>query len=407
MTDHQTPEHGERAHAKLSASGSDRWIHCPGSIRLTAALPDTTSEFAEWGTRCHELGELALRGRFLGEAVKYSKSVEMVDPVTGAKVIDLLTGKAKLISAYDKQHYEAVALYRDYVGDLIQRYGQGEKPIVIVERRVKFRRWVPQGFGTGDCILVFPRKKLAIVVDLKGGEGLLVFAEDNSQLKLYAAGTLDLLDGICDIDNIILSIAQPRRDHFDEWAMTAQDLLAWLDEIRPIAEEAFAGSNRLSAGTHCKFCKAEARCPERARVALELFGDETHPALLGLDKIAEYLPQLPLIAAWVKKVQDYAFGQAVNSGAKIPGYKLVAGRSTRKWSDESRVAQVMQEEGLKDADIWNKKLIGLTDAEKLLGKKNRVFELAVKNEGTPTLVPESDARAEWRNEAAILANFDD
>lgn len=179
MSDHHTldlptaVDHAAQAHAILSASGSDRWIHCPGSIKLCRDLPDTTSEFAQWGTVCHELGEMALRARFLGEKQDFQVRVEKTDPTTG---------KVELVPKFDAEHFAAVAIYRDYVSELIARYGNGEKPIVIVERRLKFRRWVPQGFGTGDCILVFPKQKLAIMVDLKGGEGVLVHPEWNSQL---------------------------------------------------------------------------------------------------------------------------------------------------------------------------------------------------------------------------------
>ena len=393
MTEH--PDHGERAHAPLSPSGGDRWINCPGSIRLTEGLPDTSSEFAEWGTQCHELGELALRARFHGEKVNFSQTKEHIDSETG---------EIRRVPKWDKEHFAAVSQYRDYIQDLINKHGQGETPVVIIERRVKFRRWVPGGFGTGDCILFFPQKKLVVVVDLKGGEGVLVFAENNSQLKFYAAGAMDLLEHICDVERVVLSICQPRRDHFDEWEIAAGELLSWLEEIRPVAEEAFAGSSRLVAGTHCQFCKAEARCPQRTRVALELF---EQPALLGPERIAELLPKLPLIEAWAKKLQVYAFDQAVNHGVRFTGYKLVAGRATRRWSDPKRVAEVLIEDGLKPADIWEQKILGITDAEKLVGKKHRVFELAVKGEAKPALVPDSDKRAEWRSTAEVHADFDD
>lgn len=396
MTEH-LPSHQERSHAILSASGSDRWINCPGSIALTADLPDTTSEFAEWGTVCHELGELALRARFLGEKVNFQQTVQ---------VFDADTCTTKEVPKFDEGHFAAAAQYRDYVRDLITRYGEGETPIIVVERRVKFRRWVPQGFGTGDCIIVFPQKRLAIMVDLKGGEGVLVFAEDNSQLKLYAAGTLDLLDKIVEIDRIVLSICQPRRDHFDEWEISTADLLAWLEQIRPVAEEAFAGSARLVPGEHCQFCKAVARCPERAKQAMALYEDPNRPVLLSPEQIADMLPKLALVEAWAKKLQTYAYAQALN-GVKFPGYKLVAGRANRKWTDPTKVGEILKEDGISEDEIWSKSLIGITEAEKLVGKKHRVFELAKKGEGKPTLVPETDPRAELCNAAAVIANFDD
>lgn len=405
MSDHHTQElpaapvdHAARAHAILSASGSDRWIHCPGSIQLCRDLPDTSSEFAEWGTVCHELGEMALRARFLGEKQDFQQRVKQVNPETGA---------VTEVPKFDAEHFAAVATYRDYVTELIARYGEGEQPVVIVERRLKFRRWVPQGFGTGDCILVFPRRRRAVMVDLKGGEGVLVSPEWNSQLMLYGAGTLDYFGGIVDIDEVVLSICQPRRDNLVEWTIDTRELLGWLETIRPIAEEAFAGSNRLVAGDHCKFCKAAARCPERARVAMTLFKDTPAPALLSMQEIGELLPHLKLVEEWAKKLQFFAYDAAVNQGIQVPGHKLVAGRAYRQWSDPAAAAEVLKEEGLNDDEIWNKKLVGITDLEKKLGKKHRVFELTVKGDPKPTLVPAEDPRPEWRSTSQVLAAFDD
>lgn len=168
MTEHATPDHGERAHAVLSASSADRWLNCPGSVALTRDLPDTTSSYAEWGTTCHELGELALRNRLLGEKVIFEE------------------GK------YDQEMYEAVAAYRNFAEGLIAEYD--ETPLIWIEERLDFSRWVPGGFGTADLVLVFLRARKAYMVDLKGGQGIKVFAADNPQLKLYGAGVLNLLD---------------------------------------------------------------------------------------------------------------------------------------------------------------------------------------------------------------------
>lgn len=382
MTEHATPDHAERVHAVLSASGAERWLNCPGSVALTRDLPDTTSSYAEWGTRCHELGELALRNRLLGEHVVFEE------------------GK------YDAEMFEAVAAYRSFAEKLLDEHA--EKPIIFIEARLDFSRWVPGGFGTADLVLVFPQARKAYMVDLKGGQGIKVYAEQNPQLMLYGAGTLDLLDCMVEIDEIELCIAQPRLDHFDRWAISTADLLAWLAKVKPVAEDAYRGSAKLAAGDWCTFCKVKNTCPERAREAVALFEEhDVTPGLLTMEQIAALLPKLPRILSWAKGIQDFAYEQAFQHGAKVPGYKLVAGRSTRKWSDEKRVAEVLAEEGFTEDDIWTKKLIGLTEAEKLVGKKHRVFELTVKTEGKPTLVPESDQRAEWHSTESVLANFDD
>lgn len=382
MTEHATPAHSERAHAILSASGADRWLNCPGSVALTKDMPDTTSEYAEWGTMCHELGELALRNRLLGEHIVIPEG------------------------RFDAEMFTAVAAYRTYVEELISQYG--EEPVIFIEERLDFSRWVPHGFGTGDLVLIFVAAKTVVVVDLKGGQGIRVDAEDNPQLKLYGAGALDLCAGICDIENVRVCIAQPRKEHFDDWTISAPELLAWLERtVAPIAQIAMAGTGKLAAGDHCVFCKAKAQCPERAREAMELFEEhDVIPGLLTFEQIAALLPKLNRIKSWATEIQDFAYAQAKDYGAKIPGYKLVAGRANRKWADEARVAEELQKDGFKDTDIWSKKLIGITAAEQLVGKKHRIFELTIKPEGAPTLVPESDERAEWRSMESVLADFD-
>jgi len=382
MTEHATPDHGERAHAVLSASGADRWLNCPGSVAFTRDMPDTSSSYAEWGTTCHELGELALRNRLLGEKVVLESD------------------------KYDAEMYAAVAAYRNFAEGILAEHD--EEPLIWIEERLDFSRWVPGGFGTADLVLVFPRAKKAYMVDLKGGQGIKVFAADNPQLKLYGAGVLDLLDCIVEIQSIELCIVQPRIAHFDRWEISAEELLVWLEDIKPIAHDAYKGSATLRAGDHCTFCKVRATCPERAREAVSTFEEhDAIPGLLSFEQIAALLPKLDRIINWAKNIQDFAYVQARDHGGKIPGYKLVAGRSNRRWTDEARVAEVLKQDGFNDDDIWTKKLLGITDAEKLVGKKHRVFELAQKAEGKPTLVPESDPRAEWHSAEATLAAFDD
>jgi hypothetical protein len=382
MTEHATPDHGERAHAVLSASGADRWLNCPGSVALTRDMPDTSSSYAEWGTTCHELGELALRNRLLGEKVVFESD------------------------KYDAEMYAAVAAYRNFAEGILAEHD--EEPLIWIEERLDFSRWVPGGFGTADLVLVFPRAKKAYMVDLKGGQGIKVFAADNPQLKLYGAGVLDLLDCIVEIQSIELCIVQPRIDHFDRWEIRAEELLVWLEDIKPIAHDAYKGSATLRAGDHCTFCKVRATCPERAREATSLFEEhDVIPGLLSFEQIAALLPKLDRIINWAKNIQDFAYVQVRDHGGKIPGYKLVAGRSNRRWTDEARVADVLKQDGFTDDDIWTKKLLGIGDAEKLVGKRHRVFELAQKAEGKPTLVPESDPRAEWHSAEATLAAFDD
>lgn len=372
-------------HAILSASGAAKWLACPGSIALEAQFPDTQSPEAAEGTIAHELAEKALRERYHGV------------------VSEMPAGR------YTAEMFEMVSLYRDNIERLIQELGRGERPVVMVEQRLSFARWVPEGFGTGDCVLLFPGARVAAMVDLKYGKGVKVYAERNPQLMLYGAGTMDLVEPICDIDRIVLVIDQPRLSHLDVWEVSKADLLDWLDSIRPVAEAAHRGTDELHAGDHCreKFCKAQGACPELERTAMAVFEDGPVASTLSPERISELLPKVPLVAAWAKSVEAYALDRATNHGVRFPGYKLVEGRTTRRWSDEDAVAAVLKEEGVEDDAIWTKKLLGLGDAEKLLGKKHRVFELTVRQAARPTLVPESDKRPEFNSAAAVSAAFED
>lgn len=361
------------AHAKLSCSGSKKWISCPASIRLEAAFPNETSVHAAAGTLCHELGELRLTQEFLGKTVIYERD------------------------KYDGEMFSAVQFYLDAVKLLIAEYGNGEEPVAMLEVQLDLTRWIPDGFGTADCVIVFPRQKLVIVADLKYGKGVLVEAAGNSQLRLYGAGVLDLLSLAYDVERIVTVVIQPRRNHVDREELGGQELLDWMDTVvAPAVAATELADAPAVPGDHCHdgFCRARHTCAARAAEATAAFtANDKIPGLLTPEEVAKLLPVVGRIANWAKGLADFAQEQAVKYGQEYPGYKLVEGRSYRVWSDENAVASVLVEEGgLKPDDIWTRKLIGITDAERLVGKDHPVFNLAVKPPGKPTLVPVSDKR---------------
>ena len=266
-----------------------------------------------------------------------------------------------------------------------------------------FSKWVEHGFGTGDCVIV--ADNLLHIIDLKYGVGILVSAsgEDgtgNSQLKCYALGALDTFGDLYDIRRIKLSIYQPRRENVDTFELSREDLLAWAEGVlAPIAALAYEGLGEFSAGDHCQFCKVKATCRKRAEYNLDLakYDFEEGP-LLEADEIAEILPQIDSLVSWAEDIKSYALEQAL-SGVRYPGFKLVEGRSNRKYIDEVAVATVVSNAGY---DPYEKKLLGITAMQRQLGKKKfdeLLSGLIIKPQGKPVLAPESDKRPEFNTAA--------
>ncbi len=270
-------------------------------------------------------------------------------------------------------------------------------PQVLIEQRLDFSDFVPDGFGTGDCVIL--AEDTIHLVDLKYGTGLIVEAEENTQLMLYGLGCLQLFDGIYDIKKISMTIFQPRRDNISTYEMSKEDLLKWAEEyVKPRAKLAHDGVGDFCAGNWCQFCKVKATCRERARANLELAKlDFALPPTLTDDEIEEILGQLGDLTSWAKDIQEYALSRA-KSGKRWAGFKLVEGRSNRKYSDEEKVAETVAQAGY---EPYEQKLLGITAMTKLLGNKkfNELLgELVIKPAGKPTLVPERDKRPELEND---------
>lgn len=360
------------SHALLSASSASRWIACPPSVRLTEGIPDQTSTFAQEGTDAHEL------------------CAYLVEKALGRKARDPTAG----LEYYSEEMQECAEEYRNYVlGQIEIAKSRSPDPLVLIEQRLNFARWVPDGFGTGDCVIV--ADGLLQVIDYKHGLGVLVSAEHNAQMMCYALGALDMFEELYDVENITMTIFQPRRSNISTFEMNKDELLDWAEkELAPKAQLAYKGQGEMQSGKHCQFCKLKAVCRKRAEDNLALARMEfADPSTLDAQDIAEILPKIDQLTSWANDVKSYAFQEAT-SGRTIPGYKLVEGRSTRKFTDESKVAQAVLDIGL---DPYEKKLLTITAMTKLLGKKqfnDLLGGLIFKPSGKPQLVPLGVSRQE-------------
>ena len=359
------------SHAILSASASHRWLMCPPSVRLCEQFPgDGGSEFAAEGAEVHELCEYKL---------KSALGMPAEPPVPH-------------LLRYSEEMEECASGYAAHVLSLVEKAKQTCKdPGVLIEQRVDFSEWVPEGFGTADCIIV--ADGTLRTVDYKHGLGVLVEAEGNPQMKCYALGALGLFDALYDIDTISMTIYQPRRENISSWEISRDDLLKWAENtLKPVAALAFAGEGKFCAGEWCGFCKARHTCRARAEANLMLAKHEFKlPDLLEDTEIEVALAKADELAAWVADIREYALQRAL-SGKVWHGWKLVEGRAVRKYRNEDEVVRAVCEAGF---DPFEKKVLGITAMQKLLGKARfdeLLSGLIEKPKGKPTLVPDSDKR---------------
>ena len=358
-------------HALLSASSSHRWLNCPPSARLCEGYDDKGSNFAAEGSDAHSLCEYKLR-KALG--------MEAKDPTED-------------LTWYDAEMEESASGYAAFVMELVAEAKKTcSDPVVLIEQRLDYSKYVQSGFGTGDCVLI--ADGTLHIVDFKYGRGVLVEAEDNPQMKLYALGALEIFDCLYDIDTVSMTIYQPRRANVSTFTLTRQELLDWAETVLvPTAELAYAGDGEYHCGEWCQFCKAKADCRERARANMELARYEfRQPPLLTDEEVEEILGKLDSLMDWASDIKDYAL-QAAISGKHWSGYKLVEGRANRRYTDENAVIAAVKAAGYDPYD--EPKLLGVTAMTTLLGRKqfNDILGgLITKPQGKPTLVPESDKR---------------
>ena len=392
-------------HALLSASSSKQWLHCPPSIRLQQNFPNVSSVYAEEGTFAHEVCEYKVR-RYLKERVKRPQSEE-----------------------YDTEEIEQITdVYAEFVISIIEEMkANGCEPLAFVEERVNYSHIAPSGFGTADMLIIGKDENgrgLLHVCDFKTGKGVFVDADHNSQMMLYALGGLAAYGFLYDIENVRMSIIQPRLDNTSTFECTRQELEDWGESIKPIAKLAYEGKGEQHPGDWCRFCRAKPVCKACADEALALCREDfldldagaldssaeesdmtapyeadtetavfKQPGLIPLSELAEILPTLNRISSWIEAVFAFVSGEAINHGVPIPGYKVVEGRSKRIFTDTKAVVDVAVQNGY--TDLYKQTLISLTEFEKMMGKKKfqeLLGEYVAKPPGKLALVPDSDPR---------------
>ena len=360
-------------HSVLGASAADRWMNCTPSAQLTAGMEDETTTFAAEGTAAHALCEWKVR-----------------------KALKMRAGRRPTSDYWTDEMEEFTDDYRDFIMDLVGQAKQHCKdPVTLIEQHLDFSCYVPDGFGTGDFLLVADKE--LNVVDFKYGRGVAVYADHNPQMMLYALGALNLFDCLYDIEQVTMTIFQPRLSSISTWTISTEELYQWAEEVlKPKAELAAKGEGEFVSGSWCRFCKARNTCRARAESFLELVRMEFQPpALLSDEEVAEVMEKADELSKWANDVMAYAQAEAIENGKHWNGYKLVEGRSVRKFSDEAKVEAAAKEAGF--TDIYNKSLITLTAFEKLMGKKtfaDVLGQYVTKPAGKLTLVPVSDKRPE-------------
>ena len=367
-------------HAFLPPSASHRWLACPPSAKLCAKIADQSSEYAKQGTDAHSL------------------CAYLIEKALGRDVSD----PTESLGYYDQEMQRCAEGYAAFV---MEEYGKARQSCgdaeVMVEQKVDFSRWVKGGSGTADCIIL--SDGTAEVVDFKYGLGIMVSAESeehggNPQLMCYCLGVLEMFDGIYDIETVKMVIYQPRRENISIYTMSKAELLRWAEDVlAPTALLAMEGKGEFKAGDHCQFCKVKATCRKRAEYNLELAKyDFEMPDELEDYEIDAILMKVDQLTAWASDVKEYALNQAI-LGVDYGHFKVVEGRSNRKYTSEEDVAQAVESAGY---DPYEKKLLGITAMTSLLGKKK--FEellggMVYKPPGKPTLVSKSDKRPAMKN----------
>lgn len=368
------------AHARLSSSSAHRWINCPGSVRLAEQYPDNGSIYADEGTLAHEAAEQMIRtGKVTAAHKKKIRQFYDEHPELGGspeEMIETLRPYAEyVLEEYDEQAHTDPATQ------------------LMTEQRVDLSTWIPESFGTSDVVII--RKGRLHIIDLKYGKGVPVSAEGNPQLRLYALGALDMLDLVYDVDEVVMTIYQPRLDNISTDTIGAADLYTWADEvIRPAAKLADCEDAPTGAGDWCQFCPAKQACRTRANYYLDL-ADYMRKMTLSNDEIAEVLEKVDGLVKWAEDLRDGALRKALE-GEEFPGWKVVEGRSIRKYSgSEAEIIRQAEGAGFDSALLYEKKLLTITAMEKLMGKKTFADVLGAyveKPQGKPTLAPESDKR---------------
>ena len=364
--------HSSRDHALLSASSADRWLNCPPSAVAAEAYTNEGTDYTREGTLAHEVAEAVARERLADRRPDLTNYTGFPDGVT-----------------------EEMVEYAHGYADYIQEQTSSPDALVMLEQRVDFSPWVPGGFGTADCIII--QGNTMDVIDYKHGKGVAVSAIDNAQEMCYGLGALNDYGFAYDIERVRLHIYQPRINNVSTFELSADDLLAWGDKIKPVAEQAANGKGKYNAGTWCKFCPHAGRCRQLTKVCTEYVkthGLSVKVPVLAPHEVAEVLAMEPTVSLWLKRVKDQALASMLK-GEQVPGYKAVAGRGSRTWADDLEVIKLLESAGYSREDVTETKLLSVAQMEKALGKKKAAELLGgqiLAHTGAPTIALETDKR---------------
>jgi len=384
--------HSQRAHALLSASSASRWLQCTPSPRLEDGFQDSGSTFAAEGTLAHEIAELRLRKNYTEQM--------------GTRKFNIRIKKFKENELYQDEMLKHTETYLEYIQGIT--HGFKTLPFVAIEKRLDFSAYVPEGFGTGDCLII--SGSTLYVIDFKYGKGVAVSAEGNPQMKLYALGAYLEYGFLYDIQEVKMVIVQPRLfGGPSEAKMLLADLLAWGEEIKPIALKAFNGEGEYVPGDHCKFCRAKAQCRARAEEFSALADFTDKPPLITNEEVGAFLEKGQGIAAWIKALQDYALLESLK-GNEVNGWKAVEGRGSRNYVDQDKAFEHLKINGIDEAIMYDRVPLTVPKIEKELGKKEYVSLLeepghVQKSTGKPTLAPSTDKRPAVTNSPEATVDF--
>ncbi len=369
----------KRDHALLSCSGAHRWMICTPSARAEEEVPEQTSVYAEAGTLAHKMAELKL-DHYLGKLTKRQLSYRV--------------NKLKKDELYEVDMNTATDEYLDVVKKEIMSYSI--KPFVSSEMSVDLSAFIPEGFGTADCVII--GGNALTVIDYKNGKGVEVEAKDNAQLRCYALGVYAYYKLLYDIKTIKTIICQPRINNVSSETLSTDELERWAETLKEKAEIAYKGEGERKAGDHCKFCRVGDRCKERSRMNLEIAGFiDKDPNTISADELGAIIKKGEQVEAWLKSIKERALALCL-SGTEVKGYKAVEGRGKRVWTDEDKALQTLMGVGIKKEILYETKPLTLAKIEKEIGKaKMKEVESFIKKQpGKPTLVPESDKREAFK-----------
>ena len=376
-----------KAHAILSASSAHKWLVCTPSARLEEQFPNKTSEYMQEGTLAHEIAEFKVKSYFLEKTPKTTQTRRL--------------NKFKKEEGFQDEMLEHTDTYLNFLKE--EALKTNTTPFIAVEQKVDFSSYVPEGFGTADCIMI--SGDTLHIIDFKYGKGVKVEAEDNPQMKLYALGAVSAYGLFYPLKNIKMSIVQPRIDNISSYEIPIEPLLEWGEKVvKPQAQKAFAGLGEYVQGDHCRFCKAKGACEFRAKENMKVVEEiqNSYNGTISNDELGEMLTKTDGIEQWIKDIKGYAL-ELLLKGENVRGWKAVEGKSNRKLVDVDKAFAILEANGYDEAILYEKTPLTLTKLEKVLGKtklSEAIGDYIEKPKGAPTLAKETDKREPYRVSAA-------